>query len=155
MPRKKRNKIKDAHYENHYVYSTHYHVIWCTQYRNCIFDNQELAQEMKNILLTVAKNNRIAVENIEIMPEHVHMLISFRPSNSGSSVMKALKGRSAKLFFEAHPEIKQAKCWGGHLWSGSYYFGSVGNMSKETINKYISDQVYNAQKEGKPCPSPH
>lgn len=155
MLRKKRNKIKGAHYENHYAYSTHYHVIWCTKYRNCIFDNQELAQEMKNILLTVAKNNRITVENIEIMPEHVHMLISFKPSNSGSSVMKALKGRSAKLFFEAHPEIKQAKCWGGHLWSGSYYFGSVGNMSKETVDKYISDQVYNAQKEGKPDPSPH
>lgn len=153
--RKKRDKIKDAHYENHYVYNTHYHVIWCTKYRNRIFTDQKLADEMKGILLDVAISYGITVENIEVMPEHIHMLISFRPSKTGSSVMKTLKGRSAKLFFEKHPEIKQAKCWSSHLWSGSYYFSSVGNMSKETINKYISDQVYNAQKQNKPYPLPH
>ncbi|WP_285024751.1 transposase, partial [Lactobacillus johnsonii] len=42
-----------------------------------------------------------------------------------------------------------------HLWSPSYYFGSVGNMSKEVVEKYINDQVYNAIKDGKHYPSPH
>lgn len=153
--KKKREKIKDAGYEKHYVYNAHYHLVWCTKYRNQIFTNTDLAQEMKNILLETAKLNEIKVEKIEVMPEHVHLLISFKPSKSGSSVVKALKGRSGRMFFKNHPEIKQNKIWGGHLWSPSYYFGTVGNMSKETVEKYINDQVYNAVKDGKPYPSPY
>ena len=110
---------------------------------------------MKSLLLETAKMNKIKVKKIEVMPEHVHLLISFKPSKSGSSVVKALKGRSGRMFFKNHPEIKQNKMWGGHLWSPSYYFGSVGNMSKEVVEKYINDQVYNAIKDGKPYPSPH
>lgn len=150
--KKKREKIKDTGYEKHYVYNTHYHLIWCTKYRNRIFTNTDLAQEMKNILLETAKLNEIKVETIKVMPEHVHLLISFKPSKSGSSVVKALKGRSGRMFFKNHPRIKQNKMWGGHLWSPSYYFGTVGNMSKETIEKYINDQVYNTVKDGKPYP---
>lgn len=153
--KKKREKIKDAGYEKHYVYNTRYHLIWCTKYRNQIFTNTDLAQEMKNILLETAKLNEIKVEKIEVMPEHVHLLISFKPSKSGSSVVKAFKGRSGRMFFKNHPKIKQNEMWGGHLWSPSYYFGTVGNMSKETIDKYINDQVYNAVKDGKPYPSPY
>jgi len=151
----KRDKIKDAGYEKHYVYNAHYHLIWCTKYRNQIFTDTALAQEMKDILLETAELNEIKIEKIEVMPEHVHLLISFKPSKSGSSVVKALKGRSGRMFFKNHPEIKQSRMWGAHLWSPSYYFGTVGSMSKETIEKYINDQIYNAVKDGKPYPSPY
>ena len=151
----KRDKIKDAGYEKHYVYNAHYHLIWCTKYRNQIFTNQDLAQEMRDLLKQIAEDNQIKIEKMEVMPEHIHLLISFRPSKSGSSVVKALKGRSAFLFFKNHPEIKQNKMWGGHLWSPSYYIGTVGNMSKEVVEKYINDQIYNVVSDGKPYPSPH
>lgn len=152
---KKKNKIKDAGYEKHYVYNTHYHLIWCTKYRNQIFTNTNLAEEMRKLLLQIAEDNQIKIEKMEIMSEYVQLLVSFKPSKSGSSVIKALKGRSGRLFLQAHPEIRQNKMWDGHLWSPSYYFGSVGNMSKEVVEKYINDQVYNAIKDGKPYPSLH
>ncbi|MBP2058064.1 putative transposase [Lactobacillus colini] len=150
---KKRDKIKDAVYERRYVYTTHYHLIWCTKYRNQIFTTQTLANEMKELLLQIAQDNDIKIEKIEVMPEHIHLLISFKPHKAASSVIKALKGRSAFLFFQTHPEIKNSKMWGGHLWSSSYYLGTVGNMSKEIVEKYINDQIYNAKKEKKPYPS--
>ena len=59
---------------------------------------------------------------------------------SATDVVKNLKGHSAKIFFINHPEIKAAKMWGGHLWSHSYYMGTVGNMSKETVRQYIQNQ---------------
>lgn len=152
---KRKDRIKDAGYEKHYVYSTHYHLIWCTKYRNQIFTDSALADEMRNLLEQTAKDNQIRIEKMEIMPDHVHLLISFRPSKSGSSVVKALKGRSGYLFLQNHPEIRESRMWGGHLWSPSYYFGSVGNMSKDTVEKYINDQIYNAKRTGKPYPSPH
>ncbi|TSO27063.1 IS200/IS605 family transposase [Lactobacillus sp. LL6] len=151
----RRDKIKDAVYERRYVYSTHYHLIWCTKYRNQIFKDQKLADEMKELLVQIAQDNDILIEKMEVMPEHIHLLISFKPYKAASSVIKALKGRSAFLFFQNHPEIKKSQMWGGHLWSSSYYFGTVGNMSKEVVEKYINDQIYNAQKEKKPYPSTH
>src|SRR5699024_132903 len=152
---KKKDNIIDASYETHYVYNTHYHVMWCTKYRNQIFTNTNLGEEMRKLLLQIAKANEIKKEQMEIMPDAQHLLPRFKPSKSGSRVIKALKVRSGRLFSQAHPEIRQNKMWGGHLWSASYYFGSVGNMSKEVVEKYINDQVYNAIKDGKPYPSPH
>lgn len=49
------DKIRDANYERGYVYNTNYHIIWVTKYRNACFTTPELANEMKSILLDVAK----------------------------------------------------------------------------------------------------
>lgn len=141
-------KIKDAIYTKRYVYNLHYHLIWCTKYRNQIFTTDILANEMKTILQKVADDNEIIIEKMEVMPDHIHLLISFPPRKSIVDVIKALKGRSAFIFLSAHPEIKQTQYWGGHLWSSSYYIGSLGDMSKSTVENYINDQKYNAKKKG-------
>lgn len=141
------DKIKDAIYTKRYVYNLHYHLIWCTKYRNLTFTNNKLADEMKNILLSVARDNEIVIEKIEVMPDHIHLLINFPPRKSAVDVIKALKGRSAFIFLKEHPEIRKSQYWVGHLWSSSYYLGSLGNMSKSVVEKYINDQKYNAHKK--------
>ena len=77
---------------------------------------------------------------MEVMPDHVHLLISFKPKYAPSSIVKSFKGHSAKQFFKNHPDIKNDKFWGGHLWSHSYYMSTLGNMSKETVEHYIQNQ---------------
>ena len=84
---------------------------------------------MKDILRMVAKDNDIVMEKLEVILDHVHVLISFPPS-------KALKGRSAFIFLKRHPEIRQSQYWGGHLWSPSYYMSTLGNMSKDVAENY-------------------
>lgn len=138
------SKIKDAVYERNYVYNFHFHLVWCTKYRKSIFTNPQLVEEMKNLLKKIADLNEVTIEEMEVMPDHVHLLISFKPKYSPSNVVKALKGASARLFFQNHPEIKNNKLWGGHLWSHSYYIGTLGNMSKETVEKYIKNQYRNS-----------
>lgn len=140
------NKITGAIYTKRYVYNLHYHLIWCTKYRNQVFTDKKISDEMKDILYTVASDNEIEIEKVEVMSDHVHLLISFPPRKSAVDVIKALKGRSAFIFLKRHPEIRQAKFWGGHLWSSSYYLGSVGNMSKKIVEQYINNQKYNANK---------
>ncbi|MBM6957415.1 IS200/IS605 family transposase, partial [Ligilactobacillus salivarius] len=66
------NKIKDAIYTKRYVYNLHFHLIWCTKYRNKIFTNEKLSNEMKDILQRVADDNEIVIEKMEVMPDHVH-----------------------------------------------------------------------------------
>ena len=66
----KRDKIKDAGYEKHYVYNAHYHLIWCTKYRNPIFTNQNLAQEMQELLKQVAADNQIDRKSTRLNSSH-------------------------------------------------------------------------------------
>ncbi|KRM68167.1 transposase [Apilactobacillus ozensis DSM 23829 = JCM 17196] len=136
-------KINDAVYAKRCVYNLHYHLIWCTKYRNEIFTTLGLINDMKETLQKVADDNDIIIEKLEVMPDHVHTMVSFPPKKSVVDVVKALKGRSAFIFLKSHPQITKDKCWGGHLWSSSYYIGSLGNMSKSVVEKYINNQRYN------------
>ena len=142
-----KEKIKDAVYTRRYIYNFHYHLIWVTKYRKKTFTTDALANEMKEILSGIAEANKIVIENMEVMPDHVHMLISFPPSKAPTSAIKALKGRSAYMFLKRHPEIRQSQYWGGHLWSPSYYMSTLGNMSKDVVERYINDQKYNETKK--------
>ena len=142
-----KEKIKDAVYTRRYIYNFHYHLIWVTKYRNKTFTTDALANEMKEILSGIAEANKIVIENMEVMPDHVHMLISFPPSKAPTSAIKALKGRSAYMFLKRHPEIRQSQYWGGHLWSPSYHMSTLGNMSKDVVERYINDQKYNETKK--------
>lgn len=139
-----KEKIQGAVYTRRYVYNFHYYLIWSTMYRYQIFADKKLADEMTDILQMIAADNNIEIEQMEVMPDHVHVLISFPPSKAPTSAIKALKGRSAFIFLKRHPEIRQSKYWGGHLWAPSYYMSTFGSMSKEVAENYLSNQKYNA-----------
>jgi putative transposase len=109
-----KEKIQDAVYTRRYIYNFRYHLIWVTKYRHQTFSTKELADEMKDILRMVAKGNDIVMEKLEVILDHVHVLISFPPSKAPTSAIKALKGRSAFIFLKRHPEIRQSQYWGGH-----------------------------------------
>lgn len=134
------DKIKDANYQRGYVYNTHYHLIWVTKYRRQCFTTPELVEEMKSILNHVAELSDVNVQEMEVMPDHIHILCSFKPKYSITDIVKNLKGSSARLFLANHPEIRKNQFWGNKLWSNSYYVGTVGNMSKETVKQYILNQ---------------
>lgn len=137
---KKKPRVEGAIYERNYVYNFHYHLIWVTKYRQQVFTTPELVDEMKELLTRIAALNDVSIETMEVMPDHVHMLISFKPKYAATDIVKALKGGSARLFFKNHPEIRDAKLWGGHLWSHSYYMSTLGSMSKDVVEKYIQNQ---------------
>ena len=93
-----KEKIQDAIYTRRYIYNFHYHLIWVTKYRQQTFSTKELVDEMKDILRMVVKDNEIVMEKLEVILDHVHVLISFPPSKAPTSAIKALKGRSAFIF---------------------------------------------------------
>ena len=140
MHMKRRERIEGAKYERNYVYNFHFHLIWVTKYRKPVFVTEALVSEMEGILTDIASTEGIEIEEMQVMPEHVHLLISFKPKHAPSSIVKYLKGHSAKIFFQRHPEIRNHDFWGGHLWSHSYYMSTLGNMSREIVEKYIRNQ---------------
>lgn len=127
------------------VYDFNFHLVWVTKYRKPVFDTKKKSNDMETILKSISDMHDIVIQEIEVMPDHIHMLISFNPKHAPSSIVKTLKGKSARMWFSEYPDTK-LKLWGGHLWSPSFFMSTVGNMSKETVRKYIQNQLteYNA-----------
>ncbi len=83
-----------------------FHLVWVTKYRHEAFTTPKLVAEMTDILTKIARLNGVTIEKMEVMPDHIHLLLSFKPKYAPTNVVKAFKGGSARLFFERHPEIK-------------------------------------------------
>lgn len=122
------------------VYDFNFHLVWVTKYRKQVFTTDEKSSAMKKILKDIAERNGIEIANMEVMPDHVHMMISFPPKMTPASVVKSFKGGSAKQWFIQFPDTKK-QLWGGHLWSPSYFMSTLGNVSKEVVAQYIDSQV--------------
>lgn len=127
------------------VYDFNFNLVFVTKYRKQIFTNDKTREAMKKILYEIAKSNETEIEYIEVMPDHIHMMLSFAPDKTPSSIVKSFKGTSARQWFKQYPETKQL-LWGGHLWSPSYFMSTLGNVSEEIVAKYIETQLteYNA-----------
>lgn len=128
----------DLHYSRTSVYSLQYHLIIVTKYRRDVLTGS-VKQELEALLRSLADQFDMQIEEMEIMSDHVHMLVDASPKHSISSIMKGLKGVSARMLFMHHPEIKQ-KLWGGHLWQPSYFAVTVSERSEEQIRHYIQHQ---------------
>ena len=117
------------------VYQTAYHVVWCPKYRRSVLTGT-VVESLSALLSEVCEENNWKILNLEIQPDHIHLFVSIPPSKSVSEAVKRLKGTTARKLFLKHPELKK-QLWDGHLWSPSYYVGTAGNVSAETIRRYI------------------
>jgi len=120
------------------VYQIGYHIVWCVKYRKPVLVDQ-IAEDMRKLLTKIAVDNNITIETMEIMPDHIHLFVTATPNHLIADMVKALKGVSARFLFKKHPNLKQT-LWGGHLWNPSYYVGTVGNISEQTVKRYIETQ---------------
>jgi len=125
-------------YGRGYVYLLQYHIVWCTKYRRKILTDY-IEKEIKEYLLSTCSELDIDILAMEIMPDHIHLLVSTKPQLRISDAIKILKGNSARWLFMAHPEIKD-KLWGGHLWNPSYFVATVSERSTSQIKEYIDTQ---------------
>ena len=122
------------------LYRTTYHLVWVTKYRKAIFTTLNRREAMMEMLNLIAENNDMTILESEVMEDHIHLVVSYPPNKSISTVMKALKGASAREWFQQFPETKK-ELWKGSLWSGSYFVSTVGNVSKEVVMQYVQDQL--------------
>ena len=76
---------------------------------------------------------------MEVMPDHIHLLVDCKPQFYISDMIKIMKGNLARQLFLSHPELKR-ELWGGHLWNPSYYAVTVSDRSKEQVLTYIKGQ---------------
>lgn len=81
--------------------------------------------------------------------DHIHMLIECSPQHFIPTIMKALKGNSARFLFKEFPALKD-ELWGGHLRNPSYFVCTVSERTEEQIKTYINNQQTKERKKGRP-----
>jgi putative transposase len=117
------------------IYNINYHIVWCPKYRKPILKGN-VKQFLKTCFETIAETKEWKILELQIMPDHIHLFISTKPMFSPTAIVKVFKGVSGLQLFKQFPELKE-EYWGGHIWSPSYYIGTAGKVSAETIQKYI------------------
>ena len=117
------------------IYQTAYHVVWCPKYRRDVLTGP-VAEEIAVMLDAICAERGWPVISKEIQPDHVHLFVSIPPAIAVADAVKILKGTTARKLFQRFPWLK-SRLWDGNLWSPSYYVGTAGNVSAETIQRYI------------------
>lgn len=118
------------------VYLNQYHIIFCPKYRRKVLVG-EIANDLKDIFYSVAKERDFEIKALEIMPDHVHLFISLDPRLPLHETIRYLKGKSSKILREKYPKLKSRI---PSLWTRSYFCCSVGNISDEAVKRYIEEQ---------------
>ena len=114
-----------------------YHIVFTPKYRRKVIYNQ-YRKSMGEILKQLCKYKGVEIIEGHLMPDHVHMLVSIPPKLSVSSFMGYLKGKSALMVYDRHPELQNK--WNKSFWASGYYVATVGNITEEAIKKYIREQ---------------
>jgi len=122
-------------HSNHKIYLINYHLVWCPKRRKSVLVGQ-VKDKLKDIILEVAKEKKVEIIALEIMPDHLHLFISAYPTIAVHKLIKAFKGRSSHCLRRNFPHLLKIPS----LWTHSYFVSTAGNISNEIIQKYIEAQ---------------
>ena len=130
------NKDEQYNKSAHLVFSCRYHVVFCPKYRRKILENG-IDQRLKEIFTDVSQKYDFTIIEMEIMPDHVHLLIDCNPRFGIMNCINRLKSVSVSIIKEEFPEIKKRL---PNLWTRSAFIATVGSTSLDVVKKYIEDQ---------------
>jgi len=131
--------MAEYNHGNHTTHDIKYHFIWTTKYRYKVLGGQ-ISKRLRELLVQGCMARGITIIEGNIGKDHVHMLISCPTNLAPSQIAQYLKGRSSRLIQDEFPELKK-RYWGQHLWARGYFCATVGSVTKETIQQYISNQT--------------
>lgn len=118
------------------VYSCKYHVVFCPKYRRKVLQDG-IDERLKAIIRQVADETRAEIIEMEIMPDHVHLLVEVDPQFGIHRFVKLAKGRSSRFLRQ---EFAQLRSRLPTLWTNSYFVSTVGGAPLAVIKQYIENQ---------------
>ena len=121
--------------DEHRVHLIIYHLIWCPKRRKPVLIN-DIKIECENLIKQKCEEEGWEILNITIQPDHVHLFVRVFPTTPASTVIKECKGFVAYNMRRKYDTLRKLPC----MWTRSYFASTAGNVSAETIQKYIQSQ---------------
>ncbi|HEY1353226.1 MAG TPA: IS200/IS605 family transposase [Ktedonobacteraceae bacterium] len=119
-------------------YSCKYRVVWCPKYRRKVLVHG-IDERLKQIITQVCEEQQAEILQMEIMPDHVHLLVECDPHFGIHRLVRLLKGRSSRLLRQEFPVLKRKL---PTLWTNSYFVATVGGAPLSVIKQYIENQKH-------------
>ncbi len=120
------------------VYSCKYFIIWCPKYRKAVLiDGVEV--RLKGIIQDVAKEYKAELLELEVMSDHVQLLVEVDPQFGIHKLIKQMKGQSSRLIRSEFSWIKSRL---PTLWSNSYFVSTIGGTPLAEAKQYIEQQKH-------------
>ncbi len=125
----------DYQHERHNVHLVVYHLIWCPKRRRKILVG-EIKARLEQLICEVSSEHGWTILELAIQPDHVHLFLRGDPYTAPSDIARLFKGRSSRVLREEFPELLKLPS----LWTHSFFVSTAGNVSAETIQRYIERQ---------------
>ena len=119
-------------------YSCKYHVVWCPKYRRKVL-LEGIAERLKQIIAEVCQEHQAEIVQLEVMPDHVRLLVECDPQFGIHRLVRLLKGRSSRLLRQEFPVLKRKL---PTLWTNSYFVSTIGGTPHSVIQQYIENQKH-------------
>lgn len=121
---------------NNVVYSCKYHVVFCPKYRRKVLVG-DIETRLKELVQEVCTELNVELLEMEVMPDHVHLLLEVDPQFGIHKAVKAIKGMSSRVL---RSEFKSLTTRLPSLWTNSYFVSTVGGAPLSIIKQYIESQ---------------
>jgi putative transposase len=118
------------------VYSCKYHVVWCPKYRRKVLV-EGVDERLKELFAEVAERHQFDIIELEVMPDHVHLLMEVDPQFGIHRAVKYLKGYTSRVLRFEFPQLKKRL---PSLWTNAYFVSTVGGAPLEVVKQYIATQ---------------
>ena len=128
--------MKDLRSNNNVVYICRYHVMFCPKYRRKVL-TPPIDERLKVILAEQIDRWGQELIEMEVMPDHVHLLVGCDPQFGMHRLVKLLKGYSSHALREEFPALKRRL---PSLWTNSYFVATTGGVTLETLKRYVQNQ---------------
>ena len=133
-----KNTAKEYRSDKHLVFSCQYHVIFCPKYRRSVLVG-EIEQRLKELILEKQEEYGYVVLDMEVMPDHVHLLLDVNPKVGIYRVVSKIKGYTSNQLRKEFPSLKKKI---PTLWTLSRFIASVGSVTLDVVKQYIEEQKY-------------
>jgi putative transposase len=120
---------------NKTVYSAKYYLICCPKYRRRVLVGR-VADRLETLVREVIAEHDGYVLGLEVMPDHVHVLVEVSPSVPLSRLAQLLKGRSSRRLRQKFPRLRRLPT----LWSPSWFVSTVGGAPLDVVKRYVENQ---------------
>ena len=97
-------KHKEYHSSSHLLYSCQYHVIFCPKYRSDVLKDG-VDERIKELFPKIAKKYNFEILEMEVMPDHIHLLIDCNPRFGIVNCVKRLKAESTAPLRNEFPTL--------------------------------------------------
>ncbi len=121
---------------NNIVFACNYHVVWCPKYRRKVLVG-DVACRLKDLIRQIATECTSEILELEVMPDHVHLLVGVDPQYGIHKLIKKIKGTTSHALRQEFPQIKSRL---PTLWTNSYFVATVGGAPLAMVKQYIENQ---------------